>query len=178
MAVRARSDAFGRNHRTNVIRRRFYFWRWRPDRHQDLCGREYLYKLFSVYHEYRYILKKGGLRRISWDSARYFELDGICFIMESFELGERGLVHRCYQKSCRDFTYSGIIGPIVVMLRSACDAVRSVGRFERFIRDCHFRQLCGLNSFQGEFEMVSVGFSITFVYKKENQVKKKYKKRE
>lgn len=66
---------------------------------------------------------------------------------------------------------SGIIGPIIVMLRSACDAVRSVGRFERFIRDGHFRQLCGLNTFQREFEMVSIVFSITVVYKKENQVK-------
>lgn len=31
---------------------------------------------------------KGGLRRIGWDSARYFELDGICFIVEGFKLGK------------------------------------------------------------------------------------------
>lgn len=32
---------------------------------------------------------KGDLRSIGRDSARYFEVDGICFFMKGFELGNK-----------------------------------------------------------------------------------------
>ncbi len=35
-----------------------------------------------------------GLRSIGWNSARYFELDGICFFVKGFELAKRNFQPR------------------------------------------------------------------------------------
>lgn len=39
-----------------------------------------------------------NLRSIGRDFARYFELDGICFFVEGFELGKRPLIQRNVQR--------------------------------------------------------------------------------
>lgn len=38
---------------------------------------------------YRCLRFSSDLRGIGWNPARYFELDGNCFLMEGFELGKK-----------------------------------------------------------------------------------------
>ena len=148
MAARAQIGGFERNHRTSVIRQRFCSWTWRPGGLRDPFGRERPLTPSSIFRVCKCL--QGGLRSIGRNFARYFELDGICFFADRFEL-ERRSVWPTVEMGLKDLTYSSIIGPIIVWFYSACDAVRSVGRAKVSIRDRHLRRCC---DFRGALESV------------------------